>query len=327
VTEGSDFKARRLARMRADVLAGLSRPQKAIPPKYFYDEAGSRLFEEICGLDEYYLTRVETAMMESCAGEMAAALGPKVLLIEYGSGSSTKTRVLLDHLLEPVGYVPVDISADFLKTVAVRLRAEHPGLDIRPLAADFTGPLEIPSFPVRESRRVVYFPGSTIGNFTRERARSLLAGMAGLVEPDGGVLIGVDLVKDVEILEAAYNDSRGVTDRFNLNLLARFNRELGADFDLEGFFHRAIYDSLEDRIEMHLVSLRDQEVAVAGRIFHFREGEYILTEYAHKYTSESFDGLAHEAGLAIDRTWTDPDRMFSVHLLKPTLTPPEGRAP
>ena len=302
--------------MLDDVVAGLSQPQKTLPSKYFYDERGSKLFDDICDLDEYYLTRVESALLAEHVGEIASIVGSRVLLIEYGSGSSLKTRLLLRNLDQPVGYVPIDISGDYLSRVGLELQAEFPGIEIMTVAADFTRTFDVPDPSKPESRRVVYFPGSTIGNFQRKQAQSLLAGMADVAGVDGGVLIGIDLDKDRDVLCAAYNDSRGVTAQFNLNILQRINRELGAGFDLNNFKHEAIFNSDTSCIEMHLVSTRRQSVNVCKYSFEFEESETILTEYSHKYTFGSFKQLANEAGLDVKRSWADPDNMFAVMYLE-----------
>ena len=301
--------------MRADVVAGLSAEPKTLPSKYFYDDAGSRLFEEITELEEYYLTGAETSIMERHGSEMAHALGPNVLLVEFGSGSSTKTRILLDHMEDPAGYVPIDISGDYLADVAKRLRLEHPGVPILPLVADFTAPLTLPVPPRPSARRIVYFPGSTIGNFSALGAARLMKRMLALVGGDGAVLIGFDLVKPLDRIRAAYNDAAGVTARFNLNLLARINAELGADFDPSAFRHDAPFNTEASRIEMHLVSRTSQEVRLSDNVFTFEAGEAIVTEYSHKYTLDAFAALALSAGLAATRTWTDSDELFCVQLL------------
>lgn len=298
-----------------EVVAGLARPRKTLPSKFFYDERGSRLFDRICELDEYYLTRTELALMETHAEAMAARLGPGCLLVEYGSGSSIKTRILLDHLADPAGYVPIDISREHLLRSAADLSAAYPGLPVRPVCADYTQTLTLPDpgGPVR--RTVVYFPGSTIGNFEPEEARAFLVQAARVCGPGGALLIGVDLQKDRAVLEAAYNDAEGVTAAFNKNVLARINAELGADFDLDAFDHRAVYDAALGRIEMHLVSLRDQCARVGAHRFAFRRGETICTEYSHKYTLDGFARLAAEAGFAVEQVWTDARDYFSVQYL------------
>lgn len=296
------------------VWAGLGERPRTLPTQYLYDARGSALFDRICELPEYYLTRTELGIMRAYVDEMAARLGPEVTLIEYGSGSSTKTRMLLRALERPRAYVPVDISADHLLGTADGLRREFPGLAIDPVVADFTAPFSVTA-PRGTRRRVVYFPGSTIGNFQRTHAEALLRGMNRLVGREGAVLIGYDLQKPRELLEPAYDDAAGVTAAFDLNLLVRINRELGADFDLDGFRHRAYYDAIAGRVVMTLVSQRKQRVIVAGRPFVFESGEAIRTEYSHKYTPESFASLAAAAGLGVECTWSDANRWFAVALL------------
>ena len=298
--------------MLDDVVAGLSQRQKTLPSKYFYDVRGSKLFDDICELDEYYVARLERTLMAEHVHEIASAIGPEVLLIEYGSGSSLKTRLLLRNLDRPVGYVPIDISSDYLSQVGLALQVEFPKIEIMPVAVDFTRAFDVPNPCRPEMKRVVYFPGSTIGNFQRKEAQSLLAGMADLAGGNGGVLIGIDLDKDRDVLHAAYNDSEGVTAQFNLNMLRRINRELGANFDLQSFRHEAIFDSDASCIEMHLVSTRRQTANVCNYSFEFQENETILTEYSHKYTFRSFEQMANEAGLVVKRSWTDANNMFAV---------------
>ena len=299
--------------LRRDALAGLTQTRKTLPCKYFYDDHGSWLFDQICGLPEYYPTRTELAISRQYAVEMATACGPRALLLELGSGSSTKTRVLLDHLREPAAYVPVDIARDFLQSSADALAAAYPGLPVQPVCADFTRRFTVPALPAR--RTVVYFPGSTIGNFVASEAVVLLSNIAALLGDDGGLLIGVDLRKDVGALERAYNDAQGVTAAFNLNLLTRLNRELAADFVVEQFEHRAVYDAEAGRIEMQLVSRRPQTVRLADHDIHFTAGEIVRTEYSHKYTREQFAGLAAAAGLRVRQVWTDRAELFSVQYL------------
>ena len=305
-------------RMFDEVIAGLSASPRSLPSKYFYDEAGSRLFDEITRLDEYYLTRAETRIMEAHAGDMARAIGPGALLVEFGSGSSVKTQVLLDCLDGPAGYMPIDISGDYLEAVAGRLRKRHPGVPILPVVADFTEPLSLPRPPTKPVRRIVYFPGSTIGNFPVLAAVRLLGRMRGLAGRGGAVLIGFDLLKSRARLHAAYNDEAGVTARFNLNLLEHVNREIGADFDLDGWEHRAPFNEEASRIEMHLVSRRGQTVHVGDRAFEFAAGEVIVTEFSHKYTREAFAELAGTAGLRSVSEWADPEGLFCVQLLVST---------
>jgi len=299
----------------ADVLAGLSSPRKTLPCKYLYDERGSALFERICELDEYYPTRTELGILRRHAGAMAAALGPRCLLVEYGSGSSTKTRLLLERLEEPAAYVPVDISREHLLRAAAALSARHPQLAVRPVCADFTRPFALPTLP-GALRRAAFFPGSTIGNFGPAEARKFLAQVAEQCGSGGLLLIGVDLRKPREILEPAYDDAQGVTAEFNRNLLRRINRELGADFDLAAFDHRALWNEADGRVEMHLVSRRDQRVRIAGRSVGFARGESIHTESSHKYELEGFAALARSAGFEVERVWTDEARLFSVQLLR-----------
>ncbi len=294
-----------------EVLKGLSRPQKELPCKLFYDRRGSELFDRICGLPEYYPTRTETAILRRDAGAMIGLLGDRLQLVEYGSGSSEKTRLLLDRLQPPSHYVPIDISCEYLRATAHRLGTQFRALRIVPLCADYTGAFELP--PLEAGlRRVIFFPGSTIGNFHPTQARRFLARIGAALRPAGALLIGVDLRKSPALLEAAYNDAEGVTAEFNLNLLRRLNRELGADFDSRAFSHHAFYSERAGRVEMYLVSRRRQQVHVGGRLFVFEAGESILTECSYKYTIEGFAALANEAGLQQTHVWTDPDRLFSV---------------
>ena len=299
----------------AEILAGLKAPQKRISPKYFYDERGSELFDKICELDEYYPTRTELAVMQEHMDELAELVGPRAAVIEFGAGSNLKVRLLLDHLHEPAAYVPVDISGDYLVKQAEDLAADYPNVHVQPVCADFTKPFELPEHPVMPERNLVFFPGSTIGNFSRQRAFELLTVMAAEAKSGGALLIGVDLRKDPAILEPAYNDSLGVTAEFNLNVLARLNRELGANFDLEHFEHCAVYDQDEGRVEMRLVSTRPQIVTLRGTKLVFERGEYIVTEHSHKYSIEEFRTLAKRAGFSPERCWTDADSLFSVHYL------------
>jgi L-histidine Nalpha-methyltransferase len=300
------------AAFREEVLRGLRRPRKRIPSKYFYDATGSRLFDRICALDEYYLTRAELAIMRAHAPAMAAALGPGVVLVEYGSGSSVKTRLLLDALERPAAYVPVDISRDHLLTAARRVAADYPDLEVIPLVADFTRPFGLPPGAPTNARRAVYFPGSTVGNFLPPQARHLLRGMARLAGRGGAVLLGVDLKKDPAVLHRAYNDTAGVTAEFNKNLLFRSNRELGADFRPSRFAHYAFYAPRRGRIEMHLVSRDDQVVTIGDEAIGFAQGESILTEYSYKYTVGEVESLSVSAHLHTKHVWTDADRQFGV---------------
>jgi dimethylhistidine N-methyltransferase len=304
----------------ADALSGLAKSPKRLPSKYFYDARGSELFERICEQPEYYPTRTELAIMRDRVGAIAAALGPELRLVEYGSGSGLKTRLLLRSLESPAAYVPVEISRNALAESAARLEREFPRIEMLPVCADFTQPVKLPRAARAPRQTVVYFPGSTLGNFAPDDALRLLRQMrneagqgGGLL--GGGVLIGIDLVKDAAPLEAAYNDAAGVTAEFTLNLLVRMNHELDADFDLAGFRHRARWHPLAERIETHIVSLRGQDVHIDGRTFHFAEGEAMLVEYSCKYTLEGFARFAARAGLRVAEVWTDPDRQFSVQWL------------
>lgn len=304
----------------SDALAGLARTPKRLPSKYFYDARGSELFERICEQPEYYPTRTELAIMRDCAGAIATTLGPDVRVVEYGSGSGLKTRLLLRNLVSPVAYVPVEISRDALADSVASLEREFPHIEMLPVCADFMEPIVLPRATRAPRQTVVYFPGSTLGNFDPDTALKLLrqmrdeAGQGGGVL-DGGVLIGIDLVKDPATLEAAYNDAAGVTAEFTLNLLVRMNRELDADFNLAGFRHRARWHPLAGRIETHLVSTREQDVHVDGRSFRFAAGEAMLVEYSCKYTLEGFARLAARAGLRVTEVWTDPARQFSLQWL------------
>ncbi len=300
---------------RKDVLHGLAATPKAIPPKHFYDSRGSKLFEAICELPEYYLTRTELAIMRPELGEIVRLLGPDVQLVEFGCGSGVKTRLLVDQL-EPSLYVPIELAEPALREACATLSLLYPWLNISAVIADFSRPLRLPEFvgiPVR--RKAAYFPGSTIGNFTPEEAVNFLRGVHRIVAPGGMLVIGVDLKKDKRLLEAAYDDSQGVTAAFNLNLLERINRELGGDFQLKRFRHKAFYDERLGRIEMHLESLYRQLVHVAGQRFELRAGETIHTEISCKYSVEEFQHLAGRARFHAERVWTDPDRLFSVHLM------------
>ena len=300
-------------RFRADVVSGLSRPQKRIAAKYFYDAEGSRLFDRITELDEYYPTRVELGILASHVDEMAERCGPKCLLIELGAGSLTKVRLLLDRLDRPAGFVPVDVSGEHLESAADQLKAEYPGLAVHPVCADFTAEFAL---PIRAARRVVYFPGSTLGNFEPAEADALMRKVAKLVGPGGGFLIGVDLRKDPAVLDAAYNDRLGVTAAFNRNLLVRINRELGADFEPESFKHRAFYNRVRSRIEMHLVSTLDQRVRIGEDEFAFRRGESIHTENSYKYDLGELGNRAAACGLRTEAAWTDPNRYFGMLFLR-----------
>ena len=301
----------------AQVLEGLREDPPRLSPIWFYDRRGSLLFERICDLPEYYPTRTELAIMREQAGAMARALGPRVALIEPGSGASLKTRLLLDALDRPAAYVPVDISGEHLMDSARALRRDYPVLRVEPVCADFTQPFPLPVAVRSARRRVVYFPGSTIGNFAREEAVALLRRLCSMAGEDGALLLGVDRVKPVDVLERAYNDEAGVTAEFNLNALRHLNRELGAGFDLTAFGHRAPWVAEHSRIEMHLVAQRDTTFSVGSESFAMRRGDYLLTEYSHKYTIEDATAKAAAAGLVVRGVWSDASDWFSVLLLAP----------
>jgi dimethylhistidine N-methyltransferase len=302
------------ADLAAEVLAGLRRRPRAIAPKFFYDARGSRLFDAITELPEYYLTRAEVEILQAHAGEIAARVGTGSLLVEPGGGSCAKVRILLEGL-RPCAYLPMDISREHLQAAAERVAAEFPWLEVHAACTDFTRRMEVPD-AAPEGPRVAFFPGSSIGNFDPEGAVDFLAAVATLVEAGGFLLIGVDRKKDRAVLDAAYDDAAGVTAAFNLNLLERINREIGADFDLGHWRHRAFYNEALGRIEMHLVSLADQTVHVAGEAFRFEADETLHTENSYKYGIEEFQALARRAGFLPEAVWTDSRGLFAVHLLR-----------
>lgn len=302
------------AQFRAEVLAGLSARPKTLPCKWFYDARGCALFEQICALDEYYPTRTELAILDAHGAAMADCCGSRCVLIEPGAGSLGKTRRLLDRLDAPAAYVPVDIAGSFVEAAAA-LDADYPGVAVRPVVADFTRPFPLPALPRDAGRRVVFFPGSTIGNFGHDAAVGFLRRCGAIAGADGGVLLGTDLVKDPAMLVAAYDDAAGVTAAFNRNLLDRINRELGGDFNPDAFDHRATWNAEARRIEMFLVSRAAQHARVGDRLFRFREGEAIATEHSHKYEPAQVAAMAAEAGLERSETWTDPRGWFAVHWL------------
>lgn len=304
-------------RFQSEILEGLTLRPKRTPPKYFYDRTGSLLFEAICALPEYYLTRAELAIMAARAGDIASQVPGRVRLVEPGAGSGTKTRLLLRALRSArcVEYVPVDLCREHLADTAVQLRSELPWLSVTPICADFVDDIPLKAAE-GEARTVVYFPGSTLGNFEPADAERLLARFRRLAGADGAVILGVDLKKDPAMMHAAYNDAAGVTAAFNKNLLVRINRELGGDFDPVTFEHYAFYDPSVGRIEMHLVSTKRQNVYVAGRLFRFEEGESIRTECSYKYDLPSVSRLAIAAGLELVDAWVDDARLFAVLLLR-----------
>lgn len=296
----------------SEVIAGLSHEPRTLPCKFFYDERGAGLFQKICELPEYYVTRSELQILRLYGTEIAQTLGAQIELIGLGTGAGTKTRILLEELKEPQVFVPIDISKEQLQKSSTRFRQIFPSLEVLPVCADYLEPFELPLPRRVSSRSVVYFPGSTIGNFQPHDAGKFLRRLVDLAGPNGGLLIGVDLQKDKQVIEQAYNDSAGVTADFNLNLLTRANRELGADFDLKQWQHRAIYNPTDGRIEMHLISQADQTVHIQDRSFSFRTGEKIISEYSYKYTPDGFRSLAGEAGFEFVRMWTDQSGLFGV---------------
>ncbi|HEX5778102.1 MAG TPA: L-histidine N(alpha)-methyltransferase [Xanthobacteraceae bacterium] len=297
-----------------DVVVGLTASRKTLRPKYFYDEEGSRLFEEITQVPEYYPTRTEIGILEDKGAEIAQLIPAGGALVEFGAGSSVKIRIVLDALDKLAVYVPVDISGEFLAEQAEALQEDFPKLKVRPVAADFTRPFELPH-EARNRPRIGFFPGSTIGNFDPPEAESFLRHAGRILGPGARMIVGVDLVKNRHVLRAAYNDADGVTAAFNLNLLRRINRELGGNFDLDGFEHRAVFDEGKSRIEMHLVSRSRQRVSICGKKIEFAAGETIHTECSYKYTIESFGELAVRSGWSSVESWTDKRDWFSVHVL------------
>ncbi|MEO6154492.1 MAG: L-histidine N(alpha)-methyltransferase [Thermomonas sp.] len=298
------------------VLSGLSQTPKRLPSKYFYDKLGSDLFEQITRQPEYYLTRVELALLQASATEIAGEVGPRAHVVEYGSGSGRKTRIMLDALDDPVAYTPIEISRSALMASVERLDREFGDIEVLPVLADFTQPVPLPVPARRAEHALVFFPGSTLGNFTNPEALSLLRAMHQTMGDRGGALLGIDLQKSPDILEAAYNDAGGVTAAFTLNLLARLNRDIGSDFDLEGFTHRAHYAAARGCIETFLVSQKPQTVQVQGRSFDFAEGEAMHVEYSHKYTDAGFAAMAADAGLKVVRGWNDSQDWFGLRLLQ-----------
>lgn len=312
--ELTDFGPRDAA-LEAEIIAGLRASPRTLPPKYFYDERGSQLFDQITELPEYYPTRTEIGIMQASLRDIVAKVGRQASLIEFGSGSSMKTRILLDNLQDLAAYVPVEISRDHLLATVEQLARDYPHIEMLPVFADFTRPFDLPQPKIMPVRNIVYFPGSTIGNFSPSAAVDLMRVMAAEAKVGGGLLIGVDLKKDHAILEAAYNDSQGVTAAFNLNILTRLNSEMNANFVLDNFRHKAIYNSVEGRIEMHLFSRVDQRFEVAGETFSIAAGESIRTENSYKFTDKEFAALAAEAGFEVDAVWVDDQNLFSVQYL------------
>lgn len=303
------------AALLADALAGLAARPRTLPCKWLYDAEGARLFEVIMRLPEYYPTRTEVAILRDRAMEVAAIVGPGAVVVEFGSGSADKVDPLLRALPDPAAYVPVDIAPEWLAGAVRRFARDWPGLPVRPVVADFTRPFALPP-RLPPGPRLGFFPGSTIGNFAPEEAVAFLRRAREVLGAEGWLLLGADLVKDRAVLEAAYDDAAGVTAAFDLNLLVRLNRECGADFDLDGWAHRAVWNAAAERIEMHLVARRDQSVRIAGRRFDIAAGETIHTESSHKYRPERLITLADAAGFDVAAWWTDPARLFSTWLLQ-----------
>ncbi|MBV9009028.1 MAG: L-histidine N(alpha)-methyltransferase [Verrucomicrobia bacterium] len=301
---------------RAQVIAGLSRDPKTLPCKFFYDETGSALFGKICELPEYYITRTELKMLHERGVEIAAALGPRIELIGLGTGAGTKTRILLQHLDSPIAYVPVDISKEQLTQSTAEFSRLFPALEILPVSADYLNAFELPRPIRRAARRVVYFPGSTIGNLEPRNAREFLRKIAELAGAHGALLMGVDLKKSKAVLERAYNDNAGITAQFNLNLLARANRELGADFDVSRWRHHACYNERDGRIEMHLVSSSRQKVHLSERSFTVEPGEHIVTEFSYKYSPDELTAMGKQAGLCFEQLWSDDEQLFGLFLFR-----------
>ena len=295
-----------------EIVDGLSGEVKKISPKYFYDQRGSQLFDEITRLPEYYLTTTELGIMRDNMDEICALVGERASLIEFGSGSSLKTRLLLDHLPALAAYVPVDISGDYLHACAAQIRDEYPHVDVLPVVADFTQHFQLPSPAITPVRNIVYFPGSTIGNFEHDAALELLRVMHHEAGENGALLIGVDLQKDPNLIERAYNDSAGVTAEFNLNMLQHLNRDYGANFNVTEFAHSANYDQDNGRVVIELVSQVEQTFAIGNTEFNLANGEAILTEYSHKYTIEGFADMVEQVGFTVAKVWTDTQCMFSV---------------
>ena len=302
------------SRFLNDVVKGLSSTQKTLPCKYFYDETGSSLFEEICNLDEYYITRTELQLIEDIKAELADLIGENAVIVEPGAGAGIKIQTLLSALSAPAMYVPIDISSDFLFYSAQKIQDNFPSLEVLPIQGDFTQPIHGLN-EAELSSRVVFFPGSTIGNFTPEKAKEFLSNQAQLIGKNGAIIIGYDLVKSSDKLEAAYNDKQGITADFNKNLLTRINTELGANFNLNHFEHNALFDPQQSRIEMHLISKIDQLVSINQQGFKFNKNETIHTENSYKYTQKDFVKLANTAGLTSLRSWRDNDKLIAIHYL------------
>ncbi|WP_421788399.1 L-histidine N(alpha)-methyltransferase [Hyphobacterium sp.] len=304
------------SRFLDDVLTGLAKRQKSIPPKHFYDAKGSALFDDITGTDDYYVTRTELGILDGIADDIAARAGKDTVVIEPGSGSSVKIDRLLNALDAPAAYVGLDISKDHLISACEDLAARYPGLTVGAICADFTQAVPLGEFPIPDGRRLVFFPGSTIGNFEPDGARSLLCRLRDWLRPGDAILIGADRVKSAEVLENAYDDQQGVTAAFNLNLLTRINRELNGDIDTGAFSHRAVWNAELSRVEMHLVANRDMQFTVSGQTFAMKKGETIHTENSHKFTIDRFTALAASADLSVKTHWSDDRGYFTLYWLE-----------
>ncbi len=299
-----------------ELLDGLNKTPKRISSKYFYDKRGSELFDKICELDEYYLTRTEWSILSENISSITECFRDNSLLVEFGSGSSTKTRLLLENIKQLGGYVPIDISEQHLDETVIKLNQEFSGLEIRPLAADYTKPLQLPEIHGEAEQRVIFFPGSTLGNFTKSESRNFLKIIRSEIKKGDGFILGIDLVKDTKVLLDAYNDSMNVTAEFNLNILQSINDQFGSDFVLENFEHKAVYNEIENRIEMYLISLVDQNVSIGEDLFYIQKNEKLLTEYSHKYTIEAIEKLCENL-FTISKVWTDPKNYFAELYLLP----------
>lgn len=301
---------------RADVLSGLSRPQKALSPKYFYDNAGSKIFDQITQMPEYYVSRTELALLDAIGPELRDLTGPNAVVLEPGAGSSVKVRKLIDALDRPAAYVGMDISGEHVKAACRDIASDHPGMLIGAVCHDFTRMIDLDALPLPEGRRVVFFPGSTIGNFELDGALALLQTLRGWLRTGDALLTGVDLRKEGDVLEAAYDDPAGTTAAFNFNLLKRINAELDGTFDLSGFEYRAFWNPYRSRVEMYLQARRDMSFTVAGEVFTVRAEETIHTENSHKFTVDTFQDLARKAGLAPRTHWVSGETPFSIHWLE-----------
>lgn len=298
-----------------EIITGLENREKYIPSKFFYDEKGSQLFDQICELDEYYVTRTELSIIEENIEDITDLIDLDTLFIEFGSGSSLKTRTILDNIDETAGYIPIDISEEHLHNSVSQLKADYPDLNIIPIAADFTNPIDFPDVFDNVKKRVLFFPGSSIGNFTPAESKKFMEIAAYNCGNNGGLLIGIDMFKEKEVLEPAYNDSKGITAEFNLNILSRINNDFGANFKLDNFYHHAVFNKEKSRIEMYLVSTSRQDVTLNGSTINLKKDEPILTEYSHKFTLQNFRSIIEDY-FDIEKIWTDEKKYFSLIYLR-----------